>query len=354
MSVSVATTATSPYLVRAGEPERDREATLAVWRGNLGRSDRIAAKYDWFYLRCPHGQPLLQLLCATDTGTPVGTATAGRRRLHWRGGALRAGVLVDLAVLPEHRSLGPALMLQQGLMDSAADALDVLYGFPNPKAGPVFKRIGYRQPFDLCRHARVLRHAGYMRAHLPRWLAAPAAWMADAAMACHDAWRALRGPRLLARWTDAVDPRVDALWEASPKGDDVVAVRDAAHLRWRFDQSPLATTRYLLLERARDRTLDAWFAVQAQDNALHVSDFWSADGARGMAAQHIAALLRAARRQGHASVSVEIRASEAQLRGWRTCGFRMRGQRPVFLRWTREDSPAASAPWFLTSADEDE
>ncbi len=351
----MASTATSPYVVRAGEPARDREATLAVWRGNLGRNERMAAKYDWFYLRCPHGQPLLQLLCATDTGAPVGTATAGRRRLHWQGSALRAGVLVDLAVLPEHRSLGPALMLQQGLMDSAADeALDVLYGFPNPKAGPVFKRIGYRQPFTLCRYARVLRHAGYMRTHLPRWLATPAGWIADAAMACLDAWHALRGPRLRAHWSDEVDPRVDALWEASPKGADVVAVRDAAHLRWRFDDSPLATTHYLLLERARDRTLDAWFAVQAGDNMLHVCDFWSADGARGMAAHHIAALLRAAHRQGHASVSVEIRASDAQLRGWRACGFRPRGHRPVFLRWTRADSPAASAAWFLTSADEDE
>lgn len=351
----MASTATSPYVVRAGEPARDREATLAVWRGNLGRNERMAAKYDWFYLRCPHGQPLLQLLCATDTGAPVGTATAGRRRLHWQGSALRAGVLVDLAVLPEHRSLGPALMLQQGLMDSAADeALDVLYGFPNPKAGPVFKRIGYRQPFTLCRYARVLRHAGYMRAHLPRWLATPAGWIADVAMACLDAWHALRGPRLRAHWSGEVDPRVDALWEASPKGDDIVAVRDAAHLRWRFDDSPLATTHYLLLERARDRTLHAWFAVQAGDNMLHVCDFWSADGARGMAAHHIAALLRAAHRQGHASVSVEIRASDAQLRGWRACGFRPRGHRPVFLRWTRADSPAASAAWFLTSADEDE
>lgn len=353
MSVNAAPPAPQ-YLVEAGRPARDREAVLALWRGNLGQDARMTAKYEWFYLRCPHGEPLLQLLLDVPGQAYVGTASAGRRRLAWRGRELRAGVLVDLAVLPQHRSLGPALMLQQGLIAAAGEALDVLYGFPNPKAAPVFKRIGYAQPAYLVRYARVLRHAGYLRGRLPGWLAAPAGRAADIAVACRDAWTRLRGPALCSAWADQADARIDAVWADSPKGDDVMAIRDVGHLRWRFDESPLATTRYLLVKRARDRALQAWFAVQRIDGTLHVRDFWSLDGADGMAAMHVAELLRAARKLGCASVSVEMCASDAQRQGWHALRFVERGRRPVFARWNPSADAAAAAPLFLTSADEDE
>lgn len=342
------------YLVETGLPSRDREAVLGLWRGNLGQDARMTAKFEWFYLRCPYGEPLLQLLHDVPGGGYVGTASAGRRRLTWRGRDLRAGVLVDLAVLPQHRSLGPALMLQQGLIGAAAEAVDVLYGFPNPKAAPVFKRIGYAQPAHLVRYARVLRHASYLRSRLPGWLAPVAGMVADVAIAGRDAWTRLRGPALKSAWADRADDRIDAVWADSPKGDDVMAVRDVGQLRWRFDESPLATTRYLLVKRARDRALQAWFAVQRIDGTLHVRDFWSVDGVDGMAAVHVAELLHAARATGCTSVSVEMCASDAQRRGWSALHFVERGRRPVFLRWSSPDEAAASAPLFLTSADEDE
>lgn len=340
------------YLLRAGDPLADRDTVLSVWWGNLGHEDRIAAKYDWFYLTGPHGPPLLQLLQETASGACVGTACAGRRRMRYRGRDISAGVLVDLAVLPAHRSLGPALMLQQGLIEAGKSRVDVLYGFPNPKAAAVFKRIGYGHLTDLVRHARVLRYARYLRTRLPGWLAVPAGWVLDAAVAIRDGWWRWHGPRLHSEWGNRADPRMDTLWAASSQGDGVLAVRDSAHARWRFDESPLATTRYLWISTHRDRELKAWFAVQAEGDALHVRDFWSDNGAHGLSRHHVLALLAAARDTGHASVSVEIAGSPAQLQGWKECGFSERGRRPVFARWNM--ATGIEPAWFLTSADEDE
>lgn len=129
------------YRVRDGDTAVDRDAVLAVWRGNLGQDARMAAKYDWFYRDAPAGAPLLQLLMHAGTASPVGVCAAGRRQMLRDGDTLRAGVLVDLAVTPEHRTLGPALILQQGLFAAGQRELDLLYGFPNPKAAPVFKRM---------------------------------------------------------------------------------------------------------------------------------------------------------------------------------------------------------------------
>ena len=346
------TTPAPQYLVRAGDPLRDRDTVLSIWWGNLGREDRISAKYDWFYLSGPHGAPLLQLLQETASGSYVGTACAGRRRMCRGAKPLQAGVLVDLAVLPEHRSLGPALMLQQGLIETAAREVDVLYGFPNPKAAAVFKRIGYTHLTDLVRHARVLRHASYLRGRLPAVLATPAGWVLDLAFAARDGLRRMRGPRLRVDWGNKADARMDDLWQASPRGDAVMSVRDSKQAKWRFDDSPLASTRYVWLTAPGDNALVAWFAVQVEGTALHVRDFWSRQGAEGMPAHCILALLSAARGAGYGSVSVEITGPDAQLHPWQACRFSPRSKRPVFMRWSQSQDPPPT--WFLTSADEDE
>ena len=131
------------YAARTVQPAAARDAVLAVWRGNLGDAARMAAKFDWFYGGCPWGAPLLQMLAHGPSGADIGVAAAGPRRMLREGAAIEAGVLVDLAVLPEHRSLGPALLLQQALIEAADSRFELLYGFPNPKAVPVFKRVGY-------------------------------------------------------------------------------------------------------------------------------------------------------------------------------------------------------------------
>lgn len=343
------------YVTRDGDALRDRDTVLSIWHGNLGQEDRIAAKYEWFYLGCPYGSPVLQLLHYTPDGADIGTACAGRRRMLWRGEQISAGVLVDLAVLPAHRSLGPALILQQALIQSGLRQLDLLYGFPNPKAAAVFKRIGYERFTDIVRHAHVLRHGGYLRSRLPGWLAYPLGALADLVFAAKDGLKRIFGPRLQYAWSDRANAAMDRLWQDSEKGDGLLAVRDSAHCKWRFDDSPLVRTRYLLLNVPGDAALQAWFATQVEGATLHVRDFWSAAGCGRMDEAHLLALLSAAREAGHASVSMEIAGDAARLQSWKRCGFVERSRRPVFGRWRPDEKPdLQTMDMFLTSADEDE
>lgn len=340
------------YATRPGDVELDRDAVLALWRGSLGDDDRMRAKYAWFYQHAPAGSPMLRLL--TADGQDAGACSAGRRRMLHDGRPLRGGVLVDLAVSPEHRSLGPAMILQQGLLAAAREQVDLLYGFPNPKAAPVFKRIGYQPLGELVRYVRVLRHASYLARRLPTSLATLAGALADLAIRARDFALHPLASRLRATWRDRVDPRMDALWESSAKPAGVAAVRDAAHLRWRFDDAPGAGFRYLLLTEPAGDALCAWFATCARGETLEIHDFWSPSGPR-LADHHVAALLRAARRAGYAAVSIELATTPDVLAPWRALGFVERGKRPIFGCWNRsQDGPATLPQLHLTAADEDE
>ena len=348
--------AVAPYSVHDGEAVRDRAAMLAIWQGNLGHDTRMASKYDWFYLRSPHGSPLLKLLRHDGDGDWAGACTLGQRRMQMQGREIRAGLLVDFAVRAGHRSLGPALVLQQSLLASAQSRFDLVYGFPNAKARAIFKRLGWTNLVDMVRYTRVLRHETYLRRRLPALLATPLGLLLDTAQRLRDGLLHGFRQRCHAAWSTQVDPRMDALWASSPRDDALATVRDVAYLRWRFDDCPLASTRYLLLSARTNDQLIAWFATQVEGNTLHVRDCWSADGTRGMAASHVEALLQAARKAGHAAVSIEIGTDESRIAGWRSRGFIAREGRPVYGARTGMGALGGGksiTPYF-TAADEDE
>lgn len=342
--------ASPAYTVHAADVERDRDAILGLWRGNLGEEARMAVKYDWFYRRCPYGPPLTLLLRHEESGQWVGVASAGERWMLMDGQAIRAGVLVDLAVLPEHRSLGPAMLLQMALMEAGSTRFDLLYGFPNPKAAPVFKRVGYASLGQLVRHARVLRHGNYLRRRMPGAVASVAGGCLDLVDRVRLALSRTGG--MSGRWQSRADDSLDAVWRDSDRGPGPVAIRDGAFLRWRFDASPLVEARYFVI-RDRSAAAIAWFACETRGYGLHVLDGWSRGGASGPHAAQVAALLRAARREGHASVSVELSVAAAG-DAWRRAGFVAREARPVYGRSAAGDGAALAQRIWLDSADEDE
>lgn len=341
------------YVTRDGDVVVDREAVLAVWRGNLGHDARMAAKYDWFYRRAPAGAPLLQLLMHAGSDQPVGACAAGPRRMLCDGREIAAAVMVDIAVTPEHRSLGPALILQQGLFTAGQRVVDLLYCFPNPKAAPVFKRTGYTHLADMVRYVRVLRHAQYLRRRwpqLPAWLAPPTGALIDLGHRVRDAWRWPAARRLRAQWYDRV-PDIAPMWEASPKPAALTVRREAAHLRWRFDDAPVAggLQPFRHLQIFQGDTPVAWFATRVDGATLHVHDFWSRDGALPPPGVIVAAL-RAARRNGHAAMSVELATSPERLQPWLDTSFSARSRRPMYGHWF----DAAAPSLHLVAADEDE
>jgi len=342
------------YTVHDADPSQVRDTVLSLWRGNLSH-ERCGheAKYEWFYLSSEGPPPLLQLLRHEPSGDWAGVCAAGRRRMLWQGREIRGGVIVDFAVLPDHRSLGPALTLQQGLITAGARQLDLLYGFPNPKAVAVVKRAGLEQLAEIVSYVCVLRHGRYIARYLPAPLAGFLGALIDLAVVARNGLRRLRSPSAHVEWTDRADERMDALWRESEHGDGLIMIRDAAYARWRFDRAPLGATRYLLVSSKAGGNLRAWFATRSESGILRVRDFWSDDAIRGVGRSCIDTLLQAARATGHSAVSIEIAAPAPCHAGWRSRGFFERRRRPVYGRWSVTSPEAAGAELYLTSSDKD-
>ena len=353
MSNVASTQVHARYACNPAQLERDRGDILSIWRSGLSNVNHQPAKYDWFYLGSESGEPLVSLLRHAGDGHAVGVAAAGRRRAVWKDRIVQAGVLVDLAVVPEHRSLFPALLLQRSLQRAVPETLALLYGFPNPKAIPVFQRVGYGKALDVRRFVRVLRSKRYLRRHLPGWAAAAASHPLDLLATCWDAIRSPTRQTLVSNWSATVHPRVDDLWASTDKGLGPIMVRDSRFLRWRFDSMPGSAFRYLNIETP-DGRLEAWFVCEDRDGFLMVRDFWTRGGHDRLDPSVVSVVIREVRKAGYPAISVEFGGSTDIIRSLESAGFSERGLRPFFAYFGPGPVSTGGATWYVTSADEDE
>lgn len=328
-------TALPVYSVEDGDIDHDRQAVIDIWRGNLGSEEILDERYDSI-AGGPFGPPMLKFLRHRPSGQRVGVGLLGPRRMLWQDREIRAGVLAYFAVIPEHRSLGPALMLQSALLESSCKHFDLVYSLPEQGARAVFKRIGYAVIGEMARYVKVIRHAHYLERMLPRIAARTLGPLVDWVFRLRDLAFAPRARRFDSQWSTCVDARMDELWHHSDHGDALVSIRDTRLLRWRFDEAPVATNRYLLVSHADGNRLAAWFACEADPktpSTLQVTDFWSMGSGQAMEREYIDILAARARQQGYASLSLNFAGSTCKLVNWAAARFVERSKSPVFGRW---------------------
>jgi hypothetical protein len=312
------------YRVERHEPFAAIDELKRIWTANLEIGTDPELKHAWLYRDAPDRPPAVFLLIAEGgngkTG-PVGTAGVGIRRVVIGERELRAGLLGDLAVDREHRSVMPALTLVREVRTWALGTLDLAYGFPNRSAEGVFKRAGYKPLGTITRYVRVLRHAKYLErvgaaelARLPAAmrpiasaaLASPAAASllargVDAAMLVRGGSGILRAARRLKlEWSTTADPRLDLLWSSARHDYDVIGARTARFVDWRFFRGPFAGTRSLVLAVDRSGAPQAYAVIELKDEVAHLRDLF---GHRDDVAGLVDRLAPALYRRGATSIS---------------------------------------------------
>ncbi len=341
---------TAPYRIdTVASFDEARIAAIDAWRGNLNGSDELhGRRFDALFVRSPFGSPALRFLVDRLSNRRVGVAALAPRMMSLGHSEVRVGVISHLAIDKEHRSLGPALMLLEALFDAGQGRFDFIYGLPRNSDGAdaALKRAGLRSVGVLERHVKALRLGHYLTRRVPAVLAPLAhlvGWMADIG----DRMREVSSRSgLHAEWVEIVDGRMDQVWETSGPGSALTATRDTRMLSWRFDQSADSITRYLVVSDALTGEARAWFACDVDakwPRVLDVQDFWSAEPGGAPTHALVESLVRRARGDGYAAISIHVCVPEPSLSPWRLAGFVQRGKQQIFGRWLndemREDGP---------------
>ncbi len=223
--------------------EVHRDAVARLWAEEMSDArigGALPGRMRWLYEDDPGGGATT-VLCRDDGSGEVIGCGSYFRRAAWVGGrSVRAGVLCDFAVDPAHRVGGAAIQIQRSLLERArAGGLELLVGHPNPKALPVFKRVGYRVVGETTSWLKPLRGARALHKVL-RWkdVASVAAVPLDAALRVLDRARAAGRPQLHGERLPPLDARVDALWIRARAQYEVVGEQSSGYLAWRYGGFP--------------------------------------------------------------------------------------------------------------------
>ena len=143
------------YDVTSVDAASNESLFVELRRAALGEEASNAALHHWQYCEGPHGpsEALLLRSLQGDEPEPVGWVSVQPHRLAIDGAIRQAGLLVNLAVTPEHRKVFPALMLQRTAAERARSGYELSFGYPNHAALGGFLRARYQKLGAIVRYA---------------------------------------------------------------------------------------------------------------------------------------------------------------------------------------------------------
>lgn len=347
------------YVANCLSAEEARASVETLWEQVYGGFS--AARYDWLYVNNPAGSATVCLLRDEASGTIVGSTALLPRNLCTNGTLLRAGIAADLMVDHRHRSLGPSIILQKGMLGRLAEAgIEVVYAFPNPKSIPMTRRIGYRQVAQRMALVLPLRAEPFLRERIPHAGARKtAAVLIDVALYLR--------PRLYKPIPTAgchhfvatsFDKSFDDIWSRIRSGYALIGEKTSAFLNWRYRDSPQGDYAVFGLRTGDQQTTDGYVVHSRRDQRMHIADFaW--DPARISLEELLIRFARWSRTNGAEAVSIALAASPDLMHRFCRTGFHLREAIDPLTVFTPDGQPigietgTAQGSWYLVPGDND-
>ena len=336
-----------------------RSTIETLWEQVYGGFSSI--RYEWLYLNNPAGTATVCLLRDEDSGAVVGSTALLPRTLCSHGNVLRGGIAADLMVDHRHRSLGPAIVLQKGILGRLAESgIDLVYAFPNPKSIPMTRRIGYRQVAQRMALVLPLRSEAFLRDRISHTgIRKAAATLIDIALYLR--------PRLYKPVPQSgqehfiatsFDPQFDELWSRIKSGYALIGEKIVRFLNWRYRDSPLGNYAVFGLCSPGRQVINGYVVHSRQDKRMNIADFaW--DPTRTSLEELLIRFAQWSRTNGAEAISIALTASPDLIRRFCRAGFHLREAIDPLTVFTTDSQPISieadpgQGCWYLVPGDND-
>jgi len=344
------------YSVIKADLGRNREMILSVWNRNAVSDPE--RRYSWVYLQNPAGPPEGWLVTTLKNGV-VGSTGLALRQMSLDERSVWVGQAIDLVVDKDHRTAGPALQLQKGLIDYVKkSSLSLVYGFPNQRSDEVLSRAGYKFLGNFQRWTRPLR-SGYRVKGFSGLAIAEKAVSSLLDLTTHMLWgnTAIGGREGIKTGTsDQFDSRFDSLWSTASRNFSIVGDRGSTFLKWRFQACPERNYRIFWAANAKEELL-GYVVFTDQGEFTSISDLLFSN--IGVLDILLPEFIHYIRLEGKSAISMNYLGSDRVTKKLREYGFFKRSHPIRVLVYVNGDLIRNSEAvmdrnrWYLTDADKD-
>lgn len=336
-----------------------RTAIETLWEQVYGGFS--AVRYDWLYVNNPAGAATVCLLRDEGSDQIVGSTALLPRTLVSNGTIIRAAIAADLMVDHRHRSLGPAIVLQKGILGRLTETcIDVVYAFPNPKSIPMTRRIGYRQVTQRMALVLPLRAETFLRERIPhKGLRMVAAMLIDIGLYLRPRfYKPVPSPGFDHFVAESFDDSFDEIWSRIRSGYVLIGEKTATFLNWRYRDSPLGQYTVFGLCRRNQQAIAGYVVHSRRDGRLHIADFaW--DPAHISLEELLIRFARWSSANRAEAVSVALAASPDLIHRFCRAGFHLREAIDPLTVFTPDSQPISieaepdRGSWYLVPGDND-
>lgn len=347
------------YTVIKADLNKNKNDIRAIWERNYPGA--LEKKFEWIYESNPAGRSHVWLVRHEDSGEYVGATSLFPREFVINGKTYIAGIAGDLIVNKEHRSLGPAMMLQKAVLSAVKDGtFNFIYGFPNNASEPVFKRVGYQLLGERARLVKILKTAPRI-SRLPfgrywGFLVSPVLDLILRLLS-FETWH-FNDKNFICEEVEDFDERFDLLWENRNFQWDIIGERKTDYLKWKFIQAPHGKNKIMVALDASRRNVKGYIVYRLVEQSLEIRDISFAPDKKASSALMVS-FLRHARESGVNSVVIALLENNKVIGRMRHFGFveRKDGQN-VFLFYSKETLSAYPFlqnrdNWLLLQSDDD-
>lgn len=331
---------------------------LVAFRNKNRAIQRNQSYFDWRYQQRPCDlRPVI--LWAKRAGQAVGALSVFPHDYFIRDKEYPVGMLGDISVNPEFRGQGIG-----GLMFRYLKGIDLqqqLSGgivIPNDDAARPLEKAGWDEAGIIERYVKILDVSDRLSN-----VNKGARWTAILAGIINQVMRWTSYEQLSQIITSSdlegavvgeVDSRFDDLWHRSDKRGRILGVRNAAYLRWRYQNHP--TNRYLIFTLSQSTSLMGYVIYQMRDEKCIVEDLYAESGGR-LTFQLLGQFLSHARGLGAHSITVNVNRSYFRF-PWRGFGFVKRLDSQRFMITATSSGigiphGSESYGWHVTTGDKD-
>jgi len=349
------TSITDKYSVNEADILSDQEVSIKLFRNNLNFNYDFDTKYDWLYKNNPYGKGHIFHLRDDENQTAAGVQCISGREFSNGKLTLNVGLFSDYAVDEKHRSLGPGLYLMKQVNQEGLKYYDLVYGFPNKKALPIYKRAGYDITSKMIRYSKPLNPRYIFKTEVPVYFLGILSFLTAPLLKIYDAilyfiYRKDNSFEIAENFTDEHAHLAD---EASINNNIVTCKRSREYLVWRYLKNNEHAFKIMNARNKHSGKLTGYIAYYISgDNTCYIIDVMTSDFDKYLLSL-LTGFIRIIRKDRVLSVSFEFHGNAVAFSQLKRLLFFKRESRPIIYSSKHIDKNFCFSDVYLVAADED-
>ncbi|MCA9731248.1 MAG: GNAT family N-acetyltransferase [Deferribacteres bacterium] len=299
--------------------------TLLRNRERYEDDDVFHERFEWAYLKNPHGKAIAWVVEDDKTGEVVGFTAGFPRKMSVNGKDSYAWNCADFSIDKKYRALGVAVKLRRAAKEGVdSGEIPFLYAHPNDRMAAVHERVGHHQIGLMKRYAALLR----LDRKIMNYVKLPILGRFFGFFAQPIVHVALPQPKIRDKSLkfefvekQPFGDEFNAFYDEMRQHYPVSGYRDADYLTWRFIECPLYQVDTLKVYR--DGKLRGYALVGSLFSMAQIADIVVAPE-DGVLESLMAQVFKIYRKKGISTLSIKLHESNPLVADLAKFGFRER------------------------------